>query len=177
MSPSHLSVPLARVDRRIRDTVDRVAGWPEPARQLRPRPDGWHAVEIVEHLVLVHEGTAAVLAAQPRTVPPGRAGNWWKRAALDLVLSSDLRVRAPTRRVLPTAAVPLADLAGRWHAAHQAIQAIAEAHGRDWGARLVFRHPLAGWLDLQDTIRFLQVHLEHHSRQLDRLGRSSGTEV
>lgn len=44
--------------------------------------------------------------------------------------------------------------------------------GDSWWSALVFRHPLAGYISLADTLIFMATHIEHHIHQLHRMTNS-----
>lgn len=77
-----------------------------------------------------------------------------------------MRFKAPTPRVIPIEAASLDSLSQRWRAAQGTLRNAVAAKGRHWHDEGLFRHPLAGWLDLDQTLGFLSDHIEHHRRQV-----------
>lgn len=167
-----LAVRLGQLDLAI-DRVERRVAALAPD-ELRPPASGrWGPLEIVEHLVLVHEGTAHVLGRAGRSVPQDRRASWWRPALMTFVLRSRIRIRAPTSRVLPSGdPLSLQVLARRWRSAQTALRDAIVGCGGAWADSMVFRHPLAGWLDGAETLQFLLDHVGHHEKQLPR---SSGS--
>ena len=138
---------------------------PESICLVAPSPGAWSPVQVVQHLVLVHEGAATILARTAAPVGESHRPSWWRPAMMQFVLRAGMRIKAPTARVLPVAAVPLGALAERWKAAQAWLRGELEGKGARWGNDGVFRHPLAGWLDASQTLDFLSDHIEHHRRQ------------
>lgn len=162
-----LAVRLDLLDRDLERLLERTRTLGDECGRRSPQPGRWGPLEVVEHLVLVHEGVASVFERAAPSVPPGRRGSWWRPMALTLVLRSRARVRAPTRRVLPSPIPPRLDvLGGRWRVAQGAIRGSLAKQGAGWGDGAVFRHPLAGWLSSGETLQFLIDHLRHHDRQI-----------
>ena len=165
---SGLAVRLSALDRGIARLIEQAERLGPTVRYRRIGPGRWCPLELVEHLVLVHEGTGAVLRRTPIRLPRGRHPSWGRPMLLGIVLRSPLRIRAPVASVLPAPGgpQPLEMLVDRWRQAQESIREALERNGRAWGDGPVFRHPIAGWLDAAETLQFLLDHLEHHERQL-----------
>ncbi|MGB7211875.1 MAG: hypothetical protein WBC97_04540 [Gemmatimonadales bacterium] len=163
------AVRLGALDDAIAGVVGQVAVIGPGA--LQPDASGrWGPLAIVEHLVLVHEGSAAVLKGTGPVLPGGRRSSWWRPFLMSAVLHSRIRVRAPTARVLPSAdPVPLPVLTKRWQEAQGQLWQAVSHKGDLWGDGLVFRHPLAGWLDVAGTLQFLIDHIGHHEGRLTEI--------
>lgn len=168
------AVRLGALDEAIDRVVGRVSVMGPGV--LQPESSGrWGPLAIVEHLVLVHEAAVAVLERTGPVVPGGRRSSWWKPFLMTAVLRSRIRVRAPTARVLPSAdPVPLSILTERWQAAQGRLRQAVSEQGELWGDGLVFRHPLAGWLDAAGTLQFLIDHITHHEARLAEIGAAAG---
>lgn len=167
-----LAVRLDQLDRDLGRLLEQVTALGDDRGRRRPAPGRWGPIEIVEHLVLVHEGVATVLERASPRVPPGRQVSWWRPIAMTLVLRSPARVNAPTSRVLPSPTPPPLEVLGRrWREAQWAIRSSIAGKGAGWGDGAVFRHPLAGWLGTGETLQFLIDHLRHHQRQIPETAR------
>ena len=160
-----LNVRLGHLDRQIDQVLVLLGRLPESVRSAPPSPERWSPVQTVQHLVLVHEGAATILARATAPVGEPHHPSWWRPAVMRFVLRAGIRIRAPTPRVLPAGMVPVAVLAERWKAAQAALRGTLEAKGARWGNSGVFRHPLAGWLDPAQTLDFLSDHIDHHRGQ------------
>ncbi|MGH7531854.1 MAG: DinB family protein [Gemmatimonadales bacterium] len=160
------AVRLGILDQAI-DRVERRVAALAPDELRSPASGRWGPLAIVEHLVLVHEGTAHVLDRAGSAAPSDRQASWWRPGVLTFVLRSRIRIRAPTARILPSAdPPPLQALTERWGAAQGSLRQSVAGKSRGWPDGLVFRHPLAGWLDVAETLQFLLDHIGHHERQL-----------
>jgi hypothetical protein len=94
---------------------------------------------------------------------------------LRIALLSPLRFKVPktSRGVSPTGRDNLVPLLARWDDVRDAIgeAATSIASRRLRGA--VFNHPVAGSLNLEDTLSFVDAHFKHHLRQISRLLRDA----
>jgi hypothetical protein len=130
---------------------------------------------VLEHLVRVEE--TVLLRATQR--PDSRSLGQTLRAAgsmplLRLMLGSGIRIKVPSKAVLPQGTVTYGELTDRWERARQKLDAaMADQTGADL-RRPFMRHALCGWLTPAQTLTFLERHLAHHTRQLARIRRSPG---
>jgi hypothetical protein len=140
------------------------ARWTSPAK-----PDKWSPAEIAEHLLLTYD---AVLRELGGGVGMRLRLNWWMRLYIrarylrPLLKYGRFPERAPAvREVRPTGPV---------HGKAELIQAFRErARAFDEGIAAAHRqgryrmtHPFFGKLDSSDAVRLVDVHIEHHRKQL-----------
>lgn len=144
--------------------------------RFAPGPGRWSIAQVVEHLVLAEELVLRGLVS-PRTVADrGSAAVATVRYALvKAVLGSRLvKVRAPSRALLPEGVASLDALERRWLEAGAGIGAfLSDLPPGRRGERL-FRHPVAGWLSLAQMLDFLAFHVRHHHRQVRSIRREAG---
>lgn len=168
---------LDRMERHRSALVGDLAGLSEAQLGFRPGPDSWHALEVVEHLVRVEEAIVlrAAQAKPSRTLGEGlRAAG--SMVVLRLVMGAGIRIKAPTKLVLPEGTATLPELLERWDRVREKLRAVlADKTAADLH-RPMMRHALCGWLTPKQTLSFLEQHLLHHQRQLARIrGADGGT--
>lgn len=149
-----------------------IASW--PTERLMASPDeGWNALQIVEHLIMSENGTLEYLnrKAQAAAEELEAAGEQEAEVSrkLNLALKSDQRWEAPAVLAPPRGDQPLtrleeqwSDLRGRWK---KFLEELPEAYHN----KKMFRHPLAGRLNIEQTLSFVEHHIKHHVHQLRRL--------
>jgi hypothetical protein len=142
-----------------------------PAHLLaRPRPDGWSILEILEHLVLAEQAVLqdwpdfAELTGKERTL-----GNRLRYLLVMLVLKARIRVRVPSRKMVPVGGQTFAELEERWKKSEAWLQAYVAQLDANGLQKAVFRHPVAGPVTVAQAIRMNLVHVRIHRRQIDAL--------
>ena len=149
----------------------RIEAWPAERLTYRPAPEEWSAIEVLDHLVNVETG---VLAAMRRGLEaPNRIGVRDRLGFLlvDLVFRSRRRVKVPmsAKRVLPGDEADMTDLVPRWDASRVALGELLAHLSPEDTRQGVFRHPVSGWMNVPQVLRFFSTHITHHHFQLDRL--------
>lgn len=161
--------------------LQRLDAYSDAQRVFRPAPDAWSPDDVAEHLYRVERGSQTQLRralaageARPDLGPPDEA----KLSGLEATFASGTR-----RTTMPAASAPYitpqgigwpetraawTETAARW----QQIDVSADLAGVG-----LTPHPVAGPLDADGTVRFLAVHILHHTHQIDRIEASEGWPV
>jgi hypothetical protein len=145
-----------------------LAGRPESAWQQAP-PGKWTSAQIVEHLALALEMSAATFAARRAKEPMARRRTTL-REMVGKVFTFGLGWFPPGRKA-PERATPAPRVDGRAAEAHfRAAVAAWEAVERELlpvrRHDLFVKHPRLGDLTLEEWARFHVVHARHHARQI-----------
>ncbi len=162
---------LGELEERKQSLLAETASWPEDRRGFSPGPGAWSALQVIEHLIKTEEAILTSMRAglgQPhRRGPRDLAGVWF----LDRVFRSPRRVKTPASasRVLPGDPLGLKDLTARWDAVRRELDEVIAGLAPEQTRGGVFRHSVAGWMRVGDTLNFFSVHLIHHRFQLARI--------
>jgi hypothetical protein len=168
----HLTYVLAALDRSRHALRDTVAATPEPVRRLRPAPERWSVVEIIEHVSLVESRFAGMLAgaiaaaierglgSEPTPVceplPP----------AIATILADRVNRRSAPDPVKPTGAL---DEPAAWAAAEKARAALRDsmiaADGRALST-VVHAHQFFGVLNMYQWMELIAAHEMRHVAQV-----------
>jgi len=161
---------IRSLDDRRRALLDEMEGLSAEDLQARARPGKWSILEIVEHLMIAER---IVLAGLP---PPAelveRPRSLKNRAVYPLVifvLRFSIPVKVPSRRMLPSGTMSLAEIRSQWDETVRWLGAYAAGLGPDGHSKAVFLHPVAGPITLTQALRMDRLHLETHIRQIRRL--------
>ena len=140
---------------------------------FRVGPGRWSILIVLEHVIIAEE---LVLADIRRAGTSGTAGTAPKSPEtfhmVIKVLEKDIPVEVPLPELEPTGVVSLDDLIVRWEAARTGLRQALEKIPSETLTAPICRHPVAGPMDARETIEFLAVHLDHHLRQIRRIGES-----
>lgn len=142
--------------------------------RLQASPDScWSALQIVEHLITSETGTLEYLKKKTQTAPElmHPAGQAEAQAArkLSLALKSDERWKAPDILPQPSGNFPMSMLQAAWSDLRVQWKAFLDELPADYYDKQVFKHPLAGRLNMEQTLDFVCHHIDHHVHQLRRL--------
>ncbi len=133
--------------------------------------ESWSILEVIEHLTIVETATQSTVRkhigevqGMPTVSLPQRCRAWLLR----LALKTPFRFKVPVKLVIPTGEVSVEELQASWSQLEQGWQTLlAELQGRELEVG-IFAHPLAGWMNAEQTLEFITEHFSHHLPQLRR---------
>ena len=153
--------------------LDEMEAMNPAALVAKPFAGKWSMLEIVEHLVLAERAVLKGLPDVSGLAESERGLRHRVRYLLVMaVLSSSIRVEAPSSAMFPRGGRTLADLRGLWNENQDWLRSCADVLGPEGVRRTVFEHPIAGPLSVEQAVRMGQVHVEKHLRQIKALQRA-----
>jgi DinB family protein len=141
----------------------------------RPAAERWHILDIVEHLIIIEERVLGAVGTRPGPLAAAaRVQGAVRLALLRLYLRCGGRIQAPTRAIFPRGNVTLTELRQRWDRVRDGYRTALGSFDRTDLARPMMKHPIIGKLTPTQTLTFLDAHVAHHGRQIERLRRAVG---
>lgn len=138
-----------------------------------PNANEWTVLQIVEHLLQSEAGTLAYLKKKTQSgwesLEQANAASQSNGAALLERLHSTNRYSAPAILPEPIGLKAWAHYQEEWKDSRKLFFDFLNDMDPSYFDRLVFRQPVAGPLDIFDTLAFLSAHIRHHLPQLSRI--------
>ncbi len=131
---------------------------------------GWSPLEAAWHIIHSETGTLAYM--KKKLLAEGELRNptfknRWRFQALKWALILPLRFRIPNSVLGPPEILPnKEETLTAWKKLRKDWEAFLQDFPPAHQHKLVFRHPVAGMLTLNQTFTFLFHHFKHHHRQL-----------
>jgi len=136
----------------------------------RPPSGAWSSQEVLHHLFLSESGTLHVLkkqlAKETSTFKNISLVYWVRSWLLNSSLLSNRKFKAPTVVSNLENLKSYEELKAEWKTFKAGMENLLANLPRDIDKKLIFKHPIAGWLTLKGTLQFLRFHQMHHARQI-----------
>ncbi|MFQ5527136.1 MAG: DinB family protein [Thermoanaerobaculia bacterium] len=163
---------LAELERLRGRLIERVSGVDSALLNRCPSGGGWSVAQIVAHVISAEGRSLAYLERKtqeaPERIPRAGVLGRFRSAALGWVLRSSIRVPAPPGAGEVPNAAELDELRADWEQVRAAWSGFLETFPTELENRAVYKHPVAGRMSLEQALRFLILHLERHSGQVER---------
>ena len=167
----HLNDVLAALDASRRALRESLEAIPPSVRTIRPGPDRWSPVDIVEHLALVERRFSAVVGGKiSDALGAGLEPEDQTREPLPEKIRTLLADRT-SKRTAPEAATPSGSMDERaaWEAAEKSRTgfraAVLSADGRAL-SRVIHEHPFFGPLNVYQWVELIAAHEMRHVAQV-----------
>lgn len=165
-----LDARFERLEKEKTALFRRLDGLSDETLNRSPGEGRWSVIQVLCHLSRAEDLSLRYIRKKMQAEAP-EAGVICriKSAALSLALRSPLRFKAPAMSAEVPERETLGEVASRWDAVRrEMVDALDEVPESDL-SRAVFRHPRVGLISLEQALRFMQDHLDHHRRQLERI--------
>lgn len=154
------------------EAVNRLADLGPAAVNRQPAAGGWSAAQVLFHVVEAERLSLAYLlkkTQKPDLIPRSGVLSAVKSRALSLFLKLPLKVSAPARTADVPDSVEMSVLERDWDEVRAGWREFLETFPSELADKAIYKHPVAGRLNLEQTLRFLVDHLERHLGQIDRV--------
>ena len=167
-----------RLEANRRALFDSLKGLDEERLRHQPGEGRWSIIQVLGHVTLAEEATLAYLHKKmqdPSNIPAAGLASLARLAVGAAVLRSPLRRKAPARTADPPASRSLSEAREHWDRVRADWGAFLQSLPPDLVGRAVFRQPFAGRKSNAHTLGFMDEHLRHHAKQIERLRAAVGT--
>lgn len=154
-----------------------VSSWSEDQKHAQPE-ESWSASQVLEHILASEVGTLGYMKKKTSSgwenMEVTAQEHREKSNALNTRLASPENYKAPSILQEPTNNFPFQQLIQQWKSTQNEMEDFIMTIDEKNYDKLIFRQPMAGMLNILQTLEFLQKHTEHHIPQLHRIKESQG---
>lgn len=167
---------LAKIHNRLTlmqiEDLDRLSAFPDTDLQKETSQSKWSAVQVLNHLYMTEKGTLNFLEKsqnQPEGLHKVNLKNRMRAFLLQRFLKSKKKAKAPAKLPDPKNDTSLEELKSKFDRLHHQHQEFLDKLPSNIFGKTVFRHPVVGWMEINDVYKFLANHWVHHRHQLERI--------
>jgi uncharacterized damage-inducible protein DinB len=89
--------------------------------------------------------------------------------ALNMALKSNKKFKAPKVVSAPINDLDFNTIQEQWNKSREFLAKTVSTFPKDATSKAIFKHPKAGYLNINQTLDFLINHIKHHQMQIDRI--------
>ncbi|NJM25100.1 MAG: DinB family protein [Bacteroidia bacterium] len=150
-----------------------VKSYPADTLSHTPRPGKWSVLQILTHLVISEQ--LSLLYMQKKSLGVQSAGDTTAVESIKswlLLLSQRLPLKYKAPKFLKESTPgqwPVHEIEANWQTLRQQMHAFLSAIEPAHLKRKIYRHPVAGRLNVTHALLFMRAHIRHHQPQVKRL--------
>lgn len=139
---------------------------------LTEKGSGWSISQVVRHLQVAEAASLGymkkkILAGDQ--IPKVSLASKMKLSLMKHLLQSSLKWKAPKPVAFPEDHLTLEELQAKWKEIRKDIVEYTEAYPEKLMDRGIYKHPVAGRLNLMQSIDSFIYHIRHHEHQIRRI--------
>jgi hypothetical protein len=170
-----IKIRLDKMEEGRTDFMKAIENWSE--EQLRFKPaEAWNAMQVMEHIIFSETGTLGYLKKKTSSgfdgIETSGIENQQNGDALKKRLESSDQYKAPATLPAPTGNLTMEEMTKGWDEARIGLTEFLQSFPAEHFDKLVFRHPIAGPINVLHTLDFLGYHIGHHLHQIERIKQS-----
>jgi len=169
-----IQIQLKRMDHKKQVLMDLIRSLPDERYKRQPDQNTWSVGQVANHLYLSERFSLAYLnkkLSYPGMIPGFRMKSWWSLFLVKFILWSHLKVKAPTKINMWGEQEVLSpeELDKRWNILRNELASVIGENQPRFGTHLVYNHPFAGRMTMNQMLIFFNHHMAHHLRQARRI--------
>jgi len=146
-------------------------------QNFKPDPESWSILQVLNHLIYSETNMVKYLQKKLLGVESTeKAGiqSSVRSTLLNIFLKLPIKYKAPYAAMPQQEEVYVFDnLKKQWDEVRAEFGKILDQLDTASANKLIFKHPVAGRFNIYQTLSFLQEHIDHHKKQIERIKKSS----
>ncbi len=161
------------IEEQRKNLLDEIAKLSHTQQNFKPSSESWSILQVVNHLLYAETNVVKYMLKKMQgiaTVEKAGVQAKLRSVMLNTFLKSPLKFKAPK------AAMPVQEevyiyenLRKQWNETRAEFAKILDQLNPADAKKLLFKHPLSGKFNIYQTMSFMQEHIAHHIRQIERI--------
>jgi len=152
------------------------SGYSATQLSYHPGEKEWNMLGVAHHLIKAEKGTVKYIKhklSQQKSLNPGW-DHFFKIWGLKIALWLPVKYKAPAGEIFPDDNLSLAMISEEWTGVRAEMKELLENFPKEFLEKKMFKHPLAGPMDIGQALLFWKYHLTHHLQQINRIKSAEG---
>jgi len=161
-----------QLEKQRREIIDLYDSLPRNQLLYRPKAGQWNLLQVMRHLVTAEQQSLIYIKRKlihAETSSRTGIGASIRHLLLKMALYSPLKFKAPKVAEVGEEAPDLDEMKAEWDAVRDEFRTIIEENSADTLTKAVYKHPRAGLLNVKQALEFMEAHISHHQKQMERL--------
>ena len=162
-------IELSEIKNRI---LNNLVDYTAEELNFKPSENEWSISQVVEHLIESETGVNKYINFKLKNIkeqPKAGIRSFLNSKVLNKKLKSNEKFKVPTVLSEPELGNDYSDLKEKWDNSRMFLIKTVETFPKGKIKKAIFNHPVAGLLNMHQTMLFLINHLDHHIPQIDAL--------
>jgi hypothetical protein len=152
--------------------LNNLVDYTEEELNFKPSENEWSISQVVEHLITSETGVNKYINFKLKNIeeqPKAGVKSFLSSKVLNKKLKSNEKFKVPAVLSEPELGNDYSDLKEKWDNSRMFLIKTVETFPKGKMNKAIFNHPVAGLLNMNQTMLFLINHLQHHIPQIDAL--------
>ena len=132
----------------------------------------WSLQQVLLHNVQIQDLVEGVLKknlSKQEELRDTKLKTWYRYFMLKLALASSKKFKVPKVISSIENTYSLAEIRDNWNQSYKRLDELLKNFPKNLESKLIFRHPVIGWININQTLGFMLAHMKHHQKQIESL--------
>jgi len=139
---------------------------------FNPGPGEWNLLQVMRHLVTAEKQSMNYIQRKMESaeqIPKTGTGSVFRFFILKLALILPIKYKAPKIAQVNEDYQDFELMKAEWDDIRDNMKKMIDQSDDQTLAKAVYKHPRAGFLNVKQAIEFMENHIVHHQKQIDRI--------
>ena len=139
---------------------------------FQPEGNEWSLQQVLLHMAQIQDFVGVVLKKQltkQDELRNTKLKNWYRYIMLKLALASSKKFKAPKIVSIIENDISLGQIKENWNQSYTNFVQFMKSFPKDLENKLIYKHPVIGWININQTLGFMLSHMKHHQKQIESL--------
>ena len=169
---AQLSSKFDNLEKSRNDLITYLQGVDKNSLTFKINENKWSTIQICLHVIKAEQLTTLSLNKNLQ-LKNNLKKSGFTSLIMDALLSFALKSKIKFKAPAIVAKIPdnkdFNELIKKWNAIRVSLKNYVDNFPEDYLRKVIYQHPVAGWLNLSQTLNFLQNHFDHHTPQIIKL--------
>ena len=169
---AQLSSKFDNLEKSRNDLITYLQGVDKNSLSFKINQNKWSTIQICLHVIKAEQLTTLSLNKNLQLKNNLKKSGFTSLimdALLSFALKSKIKFKAPAIVAKMPDNYDFDELMKKWNTIRASLKNYVDNFPEDCLRKVIYRHPIAGWLNLSQTLNFLQNHFDHHKPQIIKL--------
>lgn len=144
----------------------------EKQLQFKPESDHWNLLQVMRHLITSEKQSLIYIQrkiTRHEEAPKAGVDSYLRHIILKLALVLPIKFKAPKIAEVKEDFPNFEEMKLEWDSIRSDLKDLIESSNDAILAKAIYRHPRAGMLNIKQAVEFLETHINHHQKQIQRI--------
>ena len=169
---AQLSSKFDNLEKSRNDLITYLQGVDKNSLSFKINQNKWSTIQICLHVIKAEQLTTLSLNKNLQLKNNLKKSGFTSLimdALLSFALKSKIKFKAPAIVAKMPDNYDFDELIKKWNTTRVSLKNYVDNFPEDYLRKVIYKHPIAGWLNLTQTLNFLQNHFDHHKPQIIKL--------
>jgi len=140
--------------------------------QFRPEADSWNMLQVLRHIVTAESLSLAYInrkVSKADKLPEVDFMTKIRALLLKIALALPIKFKAPKIAEVKEEFPFYESTAEEWDKVRYELGELLKNADEEIFSKTIYKHPRAGYFTLKQTLDFMEDHIDHHLKQVDRI--------